>query len=160
MPETEWRRDPRGLRELTVAPRWRPPRWAVLAGAFALGLAVMAVVLLAAGAFASDDGRADAVQSAYDRGLRDGTEAARATVGREIREANAEGYLQGLADASRFAARAELAPFTLSPFLAFAVPLDNLDRDFLLSCPADVPPWFLQLHGVDGCADEPATGLR
>lgn len=157
-----WRERPSGraggwdLVDLPPQPSFSLPRWVALVAVFAAGALTMAIVIGLTNLLADDAPEANLL-AAYDRGFAQGGRAAEAPPAAP--ESGA--FARGFAAARRLTANSDgvvIPAFSLSPFIAFAVPLGNLDRAYLAGCPSELPGWLLALHGVTNCTNVEPVG--
>ncbi len=144
------------LEDLAEAAPSRPlPRWLILLAVFFAGLATMGIVISQVASFGSDAETATTVESelaaAYDRGFQAGEESGAQVAAAESDRAAAASYRRGFVTGRQTATDITVNAFTISPFLAYAVPLSRLDLEYLASCPAEIPQWFFALGGIEEC---------
>jgi len=158
----DWARPgtPPALTELPqqVAPR-RLPAWAMVVGAFALGVVGAAALFGMTGLLADDGPTALDVQAAYDRGLAAGEREADAGMADALVEAERAAYARGWRAGGLAANPNRASAFEISPLNHFAIPLSEMPASWLAACPAAVPTLLLVLAGVDGCHEgAPSAG--
>ena len=143
------------LEDLAEAAPSRPlPRWLILLAVFFAGLATMGIVISQVASFGSDAESAITeaeLAAAYDRGFEAGEESGAQVAAAESNRATAASFLRGFENGGQAATEITVNPFTVSPFLLYAVPLSRLDLEYLATCPDDVPQWFFTLGDIDGC---------
>lgn len=144
------------LEQLAATAPERPiPAWLVVPVALLAGVALVAILATQTNLVGAGD-RERELDQAFERGVAAALDIERPVDKRSVSEADAAGYLRGLAQGTGLARQRAAAPsmvFPVDPLLVFAVPLANLDRAFLDTCPAEVPLWLLALHGVTHCGD-------
>jgi hypothetical protein len=144
------------LEQLAPTVPERPiPAWLIVPAALLAGIVLIAILATQTNLVGADD-REQALDQAFERGAAAAFDVERPVDESSVVEAEAAGYLRGLAEGTRLARQRAAAPsmvFPIDPFLVFSVSLANLDRAFLETCPDDVPLWLLALHGVDTCGD-------
>lgn len=131
----------------------RIPTWAVALAGVVLGVLLMAALVGATDLLGGDTSDPAQEEAAYNRGFVAGEESAETALTTIQIEAEAAAYDRGRQDGLREATPDLKQVFEISPFLHFAVPLDNVDRGWLEQCPAAVPTLLLVLHGITGCYD-------
>ncbi|MCZ6708653.1 MAG: hypothetical protein O7A71_11975 [Chloroflexi bacterium] len=143
------------LEDLAEAAPARPlPRWLILLAVFFAGLATMGIVISQVASVGSDAESAITeaeLAAAYDRGFQAGEESGAQVAAAESDRAAAASYRRGFVTGRQTATDITVNAFTISPFLAYAVPLSRLDLEYLASCPAEIPQWFFALGGIEEC---------
>lgn len=138
-----------------TAPERPIPVWLIVPAALLAGVALVAILATQTNLVGAGD-REQELDQAFERGVAAALDVERPVDERSLTEAEVAGYLRGLAEGIGLARQRAAAPsmvFPIDPLLVFAVPLANLDRAFLDTCPAELPLWLLALHGVTHCGD-------
>jgi hypothetical protein len=155
----EQAQDPRPRKPLEQLAPTAPERpisaWLIVPAALIAGVVLVAVLATQTNLVGADD-REQELELAFERGVEAAVDVERPIDEGSVVEAEAAGYLRGIAEGTRIARQRAAAPsmiFPVDPLLVFGVPLANLDRAFLDTCPAEVSLWLLALHGVTHCGD-------
>ena len=137
-----------------TAPERPIPPWLILPEALLAGVALVTILVSQTNLVARGE-LEQALDQAFERGFAAAADIERSIDDRSIGQADAAGYLLGLAEGARIARQRAADPrpiFPVDPVRFLSLPLS-----FFESCPANVPLWLIGLFGIDYCGDGNAS---